>query len=231
MPGIRPPSSTLITVPIAADVAIAIAAGCAGSASLSSASWPFGLSPTVTASPSCDQRLHLGQQRHARRAVEEHLGRRGQPAVAVVGVQLVGPGEPLLEEPAATGVDARVEGDAGARRRRWRRAARTSPAAPRATAAGASGSRPACSKADLVVVEDRVADVERHRPLHAVGLVGEQHPGQERRLVEALGLHARADRDHALGVGHLLDHVLRHHHHLRAGSLCPLWTYLSIVSL
>ena len=52
MPGIRPPSSTLITVPIAADVAIAIAAGCAGSASLSRASWPFGLSPTVTASPS-----------------------------------------------------------------------------------------------------------------------------------------------------------------------------------
>ena len=52
MPGMRPPSSTVLTVPIAADVAIAIAAGRSGSASLSSASCPFGLSPTVTASPS-----------------------------------------------------------------------------------------------------------------------------------------------------------------------------------
>ena len=52
IPGINPPSSTLITVPRAADVAIVITAGWAGSASLSSVSCPLALSPTVTARPS-----------------------------------------------------------------------------------------------------------------------------------------------------------------------------------
>ena len=52
LPATSPPSSTASTVPSAADVAIVIAAGLAWSASLRKPSWPFGLSPTVTASPS-----------------------------------------------------------------------------------------------------------------------------------------------------------------------------------
>ena len=47
-----PPSSTDRTVPIAAEVAIVIAAGLVWSAIFKKPSWLLGLSPTVTASPS-----------------------------------------------------------------------------------------------------------------------------------------------------------------------------------
>ena len=50
------------------------------------------------------------------------------------------------------------------------------------------------------------------RPLHAAGLVGEHRPRQERRDVEAAGLDACRRRDHRVGVGHLLEHVLGHLH-------------------
>ena len=68
----------------------------------------------------------------------------------------------------------------------------------------------------LVVEQHRGRDVQRHRPLHAAGLVGEHRPRQERRDVEVAGLHACRRRDHGVGIGHLLEHVLGHLHDVRS---------------
>ena len=85
---------------------------------------------------------------------------------------------------------------------------------------GTSGSRPAPLERRLVVVEDRVADVERHRPLHAGRRVRSAAPGQERLTCRSRSAsHARPDRDHRVGVGHLLHHVLGQHHQLRTAVL------------
>ena len=161
----------------------------------------------VDGEPVGDEILGERQQLRRLRRVEQHLRRPGRPAVVVVGVGQPGAGQPLLDEPGATGVDARVEGDAVGRRPGVDDLLGGLPHLVE------GDRRDVGIEAGLLehvpsVVEDRRRDVERHPPLHAAGLVGEHRPGQERRDVEALGLDARRRRHHGVGVGHLLEHVL-----------------------
>ena len=112
-----------------------------------------------------DHLLQEGQELDAGRARSNStsVARRGA-AVLVVGVELVRLGEPLLDVPAAAAVDAGVEGEAvgggAATTTICSLAARSSSS----VAGRIVGVEPGRGEHLPVVVEDRVRDVERHRP-------------------------------------------------------------------
>ena len=122
--------------------------------------------------------------------VELDLGRPLGTAVVVVDVQLAGLAEPLLEEPRR----ARHH-DAVRVARPCRRSSAPRRALLRACGAAPRGrGRPARTRP--VVVEDRVRDVERHRPQHVVDRVVADDALDEVGRVVVVGLDARRGREH-----------------------------------
>ena len=133
--------------------------------------------------------------------------------VLVVGVELAGVGEPLLDHPAAEGAESAVDGDPVRSRTGIddRLGVRTQIVERQRRAVGVETGglehRP-------VVVEHRVREIERHRPLHPGDVVARQHRLAELRGVVTIGLDARPDRNHRLGVDRLLHVVLGEHHQI-----------------
>ena len=162
-----------------------MAAGSLASPSFSRLSNPVvELSPTLTAKPSVIADKPPGERRPAvvehladveirepNFVVVERLRRPCRATVLVVGVELTGLGEPLLDVPATARVETRVECQSVLRRARLHdrltvgsQVVERHRGLLRVEARGLEHA--------LVVVEHRVGDVERHRPLHALGRIG-----------------------------------------------------------
>ena len=153
------------------------------------------------------QRLNLGQEIDAGLAVEEHLGRRRGATVVVVAVELAELREPLLEEPATaaigSGVESQTERSCSAIDDRLRHRSEFFQRGRRCF-----GVEPGRRENLLVVIEDRIAHVERHGPLHTFGEVLTERLGLEVAGVVGLCFDACTDGNVRLGVIHHLNRVL-----------------------